>query len=350
LLRKLNRILRAELRDIRVLLGEFKLSLFLFVIIVLGGAFLFFFFYTFPGTDINPPFEQALHAVFALTFFEVVLPLPDTWYMQVLFFLIPIFGLAVVVDGVIRFGAALVNKKARGQKWQVAMASIYKNHIILCGMGRTGYRIAIELQKFNRDIVAIESDQDGRFIEKAKSLGIPVIIADARRSDNLKKANVESADAIIPCTADELTNLEIALDARELNPNIKVVMRMFDPELARRIENGFGIHTAFSTSALSAPIFATAAMRVNVKHSFYVGEQLLNLSELTILPDSQLIGWSVEKLEGELGLSFVSYKDSSTDKLHPDPDLEMQAGAKILVIASLETLYRLNELNQPRTN
>ncbi len=345
--RKLNQVLRAELRDFRVLLGEFKLSLFLFVIIVLGGAFLFYFFYSSPKIPEIPTFGQAVHAVFALIFFEVVLDFPDTWYMQVLFFLIPILGLAVVVDGVIRFGAALVNKNARGQKWQVAMASIYQNHVIICGMGRIGYRIAIELQKFDRDIVAIEADENGRFIEKAKSLGIPVIIADARRSDNLKKANVEQADAIIPCTADELTNLEIALDARELNPGIKVVMRMFDPDLARRVENGFGIHTAFSTSALAAPIFAAAAMRVNVKHSFYVGEQLLNLSEVTILPDSQLIGWSVEKMEAELGLSFVSYQDSSTYELHPGAELEMQAEAKILVIASLESLYRLNDLNQP---
>ena len=48
------------------------------------------------------------------------------------------------------------------------------------------------------------------------------------------------------------TNLDIALQARELNPGIKVVLRMFDPDLARRVESGFGIHTAFSTSALAA--------------------------------------------------------------------------------------------------
>jgi Trk K+ transport system NAD-binding subunit len=204
----------------------------------------------------------------------------------------------------------------------------------------------LELQKFERDIVAIDLKEDSRFIEKAKSLGIPVIIADARRSENLIKANIEKADSIIPCTQNELTNLEIALDARELNPGIKVVMRMFDSELAERVEKGFGIHTAFSTSALAAPIFATAAMRVNVKHSFYVGDELLNLSEVTIQPGSKLVGLTVEGMESDYGLSFVSYKDDEKEILHPDPDLKMKGGAKVLVIASLETLYQLNDLNR----
>ena len=48
-------------------------------------------------------------------------------------------------------------------------------------------------------------------------------------------------------------------------------MRMFDPELARRVEKGFGIHTAFSVSALAAPIFAAASMRVERKNLFLRG-------------------------------------------------------------------------------
>ena len=286
---KIIKNLRAEYRDVRVLLNEFRYSLLLFILVILGGTLFFYYWYTFPGTDLHPTFPQAFHGTFSLLFFEIVLPFPDLWYLQLFFFIIPILGLAVLADGILRFGTALINKD-RGQKWQVAMASTYNNHVIVCGLGRIGYRITLELLKFARDIVIIESDEDGRFIEKAKSLDTTVIIADARRSENLLKANIEQADAIIPCTADELTNLEISLDARELNPDIKVVMRMFDADLAKRVEKGFGIHTAFRSSALAAPIFAAAAMRVDVKHSFYVGDQLQNLSEVVISPESQLIG------------------------------------------------------------
>ncbi len=345
--RNLQRTLRAELRDARVLFYESRNSLAIFVFLIIGGALIFHFFYTFPGSDQHPGFGQALHATFALIFFETLFPFPQQWYLQILFFIIPILGLAVVADGVLRFGTALTNKQSRGQKWQVAMASTYSNHVIVCGVGKVGFRVILELLKFGREIVAIEQDPQGRFVEKAQALDIPIIIADARRSANIIKAGVRRADAIIPCTADELSNLDIALDAREINPDIKVVMRMFDPDLARRVEKGFDIHTAFSTSALAAPIFAAASMRVNVKSSFYVGDTLLNLSELRIEPGSALVGWSVEKLEAEMDLSVVCYQGTNFADLHPQPGLLLKGGDQILVIAALETLRRLSDVNRP---
>jgi len=348
-MRKLRRNLRAQLRDFRVLFQESRGSLLTFFIVVLLGTLVFYFFYTFPETGRHPRFGEALFGTLSLIFLNPAFPYPEVWYLQVLYFVVTILGLATVADGVIRFSSALLNKKDRGQKWQVAMASTYSDHIIICGMGKVGYRVALELLKFGREIVAIESDPQGRFVEKAQALDIPVIIADARRSTNLLKAGVERADAIIPCTDDELTNLDIALDAREINPDIKVVMRMFDPDLARRVEKGFGIHTAFSTSALAAPIFATAAMRVKVKTSFYVGDTLLNLSEIVIEANSRLVGWSMEELESKLDLSVMCHHSGQCTDLHPDPQLKLSPGDKILVIATLDTLGELDRMNLAET-
>jgi Trk K+ transport system NAD-binding subunit len=329
-------------------LRESRTSLILFLIILIGGAFIFRLFYTYPDTLQHPSFGEALYATFAMVFleFETVLTYPDEWYLQILFFVIPVLGLAAIADGVLRFGTALTNKQARGQKWQVAMASTYSDHVIICGMGKVGFRVALELLKFGREVVAIEPDTDGRFVEKAKALDIPVIIADARRTESLIKAGVRRANAIVPCTDDELANVDIALDAREQNPNIKVVMRLFDPDLANRIAKGFDIETAFSTSALAAPIFATAAMGLNVKHSFYVGDTLLNLSQVTIEPGSQLIGWRLEKLESELDMSIVCYQGEEITDLHPTPDIRLDAGDEILVLASMDTLEQLSDLNR----
>jgi voltage-gated potassium channel len=323
------RTIRAELRDIRVLLLESWPSLLLFIIILAGGALAFKYFYADlePGQHLS--FGEALYATFSLIFFNPYLPFPQQshWFLQLIYFVVPVVGLAAIVDGVLRFGVALVSKRGRGQKWQVAMASTYSNHVIVCGIGKVGYRVVLELLKFGREVVAIELDPDGR------------------RSGNLIKAGVEKADAIIPCTDDELTNLDIALDAREINPEIKVVMRMFDPDLARRIQKGFDIHTAYSTSALAAPIFAAASMQFNVKHSFYVGDTLLNLSEIDVEPGSGLAGWSLEKLQSELDVLVVCHQAGECTKLKPEPSLELRAGDRILVMASLDTLHELTNLN-----
>lgn len=341
------RALRAQWRDARVLLGESRGALTLFIILVMGGALMFYFFYIDPMSGERISFSQALYSTFALLFFQGTLNFPDQWYLQLLYFILPILGLIVVVDGVVRFGTALTNKQQRGQKWQVAMASTYSGHVIICGMGRVGYRVALELLKFGREVVAIEADEKCHFAEKAMALGIPVIFADARRQENLIKAGIEQADAIIPCTNDELSNLDIALDAREINPGLKVVMRMFDAEFAARVEKGFGIHTAYSVSALAAPTIAAAAMRVRVRSSFYVGNTLLNISEVAISPNAPIVDWSVRQLEEKLDLSVVSYIDGEVTHLHPDPDLRLTAQSKILVLATLETLQRLEELNRP---
>lgn len=341
-----RRSLRAQVRDAQVLLRESRWALTWFAVLMTGGALVFYNLYRDPHTGSPISFLEALYGTFSLLFFQGSLEFPDNLLLQLLHFVIPILGLVVVVDGLVSFGVALTNKQERGQKWQIAMASTYSEHVIVCGIGKVGYRVALELLRFDREVVAIETNPNGRFVEKALALGIPVIVADARQPENLVKAGVEQASAVIPCTDDELTNLDIALDARELNPQAKIVMRMFDPDLARRVEKGFGIHTAYSVSALAAPTIAAASMKVNVKSSFYVGENLMHISEIAVRPGTALAEWTVHKLEQELDLSVVSYTDRGEIHLHPAGDLPLAPGCQVLVMSRLEGLHRLDHLNK----
>ncbi len=164
----------------------------------------------------------------------------------------------------------------------------------------------------------------------------------------MERAGIRRADAIIPATDNELVNLDIALHAREMNPKIKVVLRMFDPDLAERVEKGFDIHTAFSTSALAAPVFATAAMRFQVKHSFYVGKVLLNLAEFTIEPGATIEGWTVQQLEKETDASVVTHHRGTSTDIHPELQQKLYAGDKVLMLAQIETLSKLGALSTSR--
>jgi len=121
-------------------------------------------------------------------------------------------------------------------------------------------------------------------------------------------------------------------------------MRMFDADLARKVERGFGIHTAFSVSALAAPAFAAAATRANVSYSFYVDNLLLNVSQVTVEHGSPLVGKTVAEIERELDLTIVQYKSAAKMDLHPDPDIIIQGGDCIAVFAELPTLGKLNGL------
>jgi len=62
------------------------------------------------------------------------------------------------------------------------------------------------------------------------------------------------------CSNPDHLNLEIALNGRSLHRNLPIVLRMFDPDLARRISRHFKLGTTFSSAALVAPRFASPAI------------------------------------------------------------------------------------------
>ncbi len=339
-----QRHLRANLRDLLVLLREFRLTLILFAALMLIGMLSFWLWYEYPDTGQRLDLLRALYSVFALVFFQLTLPIPNHFWLDLLYFVVPIVGLTALANGVLRFSVMLFNKQARKEAWQVALASTYRNHVVVCGLGKVGYRVVRQLLDFGEEVVGVERDADGMFVNLLRQMDVPVIIADARQRLTLTQAGVERASALVACTEHDLTNLDIALDARDLNPKVKVVMRMFDADLAKKIERGFGIHTAFSVSALAAPAFAAAATRANVSYSFYMDNVLLNVSQVTIERGSPLVGKTLAQVERELELTIVQYKSASKMDLHPDPNIVIEGDDRIAVFAELATLGKLNAL------
>jgi voltage-gated potassium channel len=341
----IHRYLRALWRDTRVLVHQFRASLLAFTILLGGGTLVLRLFYLYPDTGQGLSWAEALHATFMFIFAETILPFPGAPGLQILFFVVPLVGLAVVADGILRFSVALFNRRERKEAWQVAITSTYRDHIVICGLGKVGYRVAKELLHLGEDVVGIEHNAAGPFLEELRQMNVPVLLGDARQREMLEKARVREASAIVACTQDDLTNLDIALDARELHPGIKVVLRMFDAQLADKVRHGFSIHTAFSTSSLAAPIFAAAATKAQIDYSFYVDDILLNVARTTIQPGSPLAGRTIAQAEKELDITVVLCKGADVLDLHPVPDVTLCAGDRLVVFASLEALARLREMS-----
>jgi hypothetical protein len=171
-------------------------------------------------------------------------------------------SLAVLIGGVsaIAGGAANVVDYIRDpQERQLALAHTYKNHVVVCGVGRVGYRVINELLAAHVAVVAVNRTPDEEWLPHLQRNNIPVIIGDARRTQTLVDAGVPYAKSIVACTSDDLTNLDIALDARELNKNIRVVLRMFDEKLGANVKKNFNFDEVISVSAIAAPIISKAA-------------------------------------------------------------------------------------------
>lgn len=343
--RTLWQTVRLYWRDFRVLLRAFSRPLIIFFALIVVCGLAYWQLSLLARIDDPPSAMESMFLVLAMIFLQANTPFPDPWYLQLFFFVMPVIGLAWLSAGAANLGVKLFNRSARGQEWEVALASMYSNHVIVCGTGKLGYRVVLQLLKFGQSVVAIEQDSTKPFVTLVRQYDVPVIFGDARQLDVLHRAGLERASAIVCCTQDDLTNLDIALDAREVNPEIKVVLRMFDADLAAKIERGFGIHTAFSASALAAPAFAAAATRANIEYSFYVGDTLLHVSQLTVTADSPLANRLMEDVERAFNLTIIMHRSGEHLRLHPVSDEMIHAGDTLVVFATLEVLGQIGATN-----
>ena len=342
---KIGRTLKKNWRDTRVLLRAFSRPILVFFALITVFGLAYWQLSLWAGVQDPPSAVEAVFLILAMIFLQANVPFPDPWYLQIFFFVMPVIGLAWLGAGAANLGVRLFNRSARGQEWEVALASLYSDHVIVCGVGKLGYRVILQLLKFGQAVVAIEQDEKKPFIALVRQFDVPVIIGDARQRDVLSKAGLERATSIVCSTQDDLTNLDIALDAREMKPNIKVVLRMFDADLAEKIERGFGIHTAFSASGLAAPAFAAAATRAHIEYSFYVGDTLLHVSQITVTHDSPLAGLTMEEAERKFDMTIIMHNTGEHMHLHPQYDELIHLNDTLVVFATLETLGKVGAIN-----
>jgi Trk K+ transport system NAD-binding subunit len=220
-----------------------------------------------------------------------------------------------------------------------------RNHIVLCGLGHVGIRILEQLHKLGEQVVVVEKSEDCRFLDEVRQMNIPVITADVRLPSVLERVNIKEARSIIAATDDDLVNLAVALHARQVRPDIRVVLRMFDHDLANRIRSGFGIKTTFSTSGLAAPAFAMAAVDPAVVGSLYVGQDLVLVLQLAVARGSKLEGITLEQLRKQGSLSVLCHQAAGERHLHPADSVTLAAGDEITVSASSEVCRHIKEMN-----
>jgi voltage-gated potassium channel Kch len=217
-----------------------------------------------------------------------------------------------------------------------------QNHVILCGLGQVGFRVAGELQRFDTEVTVVEFDPAGTFVSRLRDQGIPILFGDARDTDVLIKAGLDRAMAVIACTDDDLTNIEIALDAREVRPDIRVVLRLFDQNLASKIVNTFDIEAAFSASTLAAPAFAAAAVDPSVRDSFYAGEVLFVHSTFWVPKGSPLCRETVWDLQGKYDVNTLSFTDAAGSVTwHPGPTVHIPEDSRIALVGPYEQVQHL---------
>ncbi|MBL0170507.1 MAG: potassium channel family protein [Gemmatimonadaceae bacterium] len=126
-----------------------------------------------------------------------------------------------------------------------------RDHVIVCGLGRLGYFIAEGLLARGEHVLIVERNEDSSTIEHFRSLGADVYIGDARLPRVLKEVGVTRAKALYSVINNDFVNLEIGLNARTFEPNLRLVLRIYDDAMSARIREQLDIHLIFSMTAIA---------------------------------------------------------------------------------------------------
>jgi Trk K+ transport system NAD-binding subunit len=216
--------------------------------------------------------------------------LDDTlsWWLQAAQLLVGLSGLALVPLVTALVVESIVNARIALSQGRLRLA--ISDHVVVVGLGNVGTRVLRLLHDRGVPVVAIDKDEQARGVQLARELGIPLIIADAARETTLRSASVDTCRALMNLASLDVINLEAALHGRNLKPELRVVVRIFDGDLARRVRRVFNIRLTRSVSYVAAPAFAEALMDRDVIGTIPVERRVLLLAEVFVTPGTVLAG------------------------------------------------------------
>jgi Trk K+ transport system NAD-binding subunit len=139
----------------------------------------------------------------------------------------------------------------------------FKNHVIVCGLGRLSFFIVQELIQKNEKVIIIEQNENANHIDYFRQMGAEVYIGDGRLAKVLNDVNVKDAKVLISVINNDALNLEIGLNARSLDPTMRLILRIFDELMALKINEYLKFHLTLSVSAIADEKFYEVLKNTN---------------------------------------------------------------------------------------
>jgi Trk K+ transport system NAD-binding subunit len=333
-----RRDLEAQLRYLWALILRFRFTFVMLFVLVGGGGLALYLLYLRMGAPVR--LSRAVTIAYFLLFAQPITDLPDYGPIELVSVLIPPLGILTVAEGLVRFAYLFFAKNRNDKEWFQVLAQTMKEHVIVCGAGRVGFRIFEQLLKLDVPMAFVERDEGTQFVTSIRAAGVPVLIADVRAAGALEQANIKAARALICATDDDLANLNLALDARKLRPGIRVVMRLFDDDLVAKTKATFEVE-AFSTSALAAPALAVAALDPSIRNSFEVGGRLMVVAELKV--DASLCRTVGSLRDDKAVLVLHLVKTDGRTIFDPAGSLMLDPGDRVTLQATLQAYQLLRQ-------
>jgi voltage-gated potassium channel len=288
------------------------------------------------------------------SFYMVVITLSTVGYAEVhplshhgrifnLFVILTGVGLLLVSIGML--SAALLEFELTqffGRRRMERQIAKLEQHYIICGAGRVGRSAAREFASGNMPFVVIDSRPE-------KTSSFPeewlVIQGDATQEKVLREARIESAAGLIAATTTDASNIFIVLNAREMNPKLRIIARASEEDAAKHLRK-VGADYVVSPYISAGHRIAHKLLRPNLVDFFDITDEAENnlgmvIEEFTIPHGSYLHGTTLgsSRIHGDFGIMVVAVKGSGGQTvLNPSASATLHAGDLLILLGKRDSV------------
>ncbi len=259
-----------------------------------------------------------------------------------------LFNVAIAISGIgflwvmfSNFTALLLARAmdpARQRRRLLKEVGRMQGHYIVCGLGRIGANVARELRATGHAFVAIEESQgaiDAFRRHENPSEDLRVLVADASDDAALVSAGLPNARGVFAVTGEDSKNMLIALSAKQLNPQARVVARVHDVRNVEKCRRA-GADEIVSPDFTGALRMASAMLRPQAAGFI---DELLHRPDAMRLVDVVVPGDAAGRSLGDLELRASEYlvvglRSGGELRLNPGPESQLEAGAVLIALAS----------------
>jgi voltage-gated potassium channel len=218
-------------------------------------------------------------------------------------------------------------------------------HVIVCGYGRVGARIASLLAGRGSALVVVDLGEDR--CEQAARAGHLVVHGDSTDDGVLRLAGITRASTVVVSLASDADAISTVLSARVLNPGARIVARANAESSEDKLRRA-GVDRVVNPLSHGAQRLAAFAQQPAVADFLDVvvhdGSLEYRLEEVTVPPDSPLGGASLEEahLRARTGALVLALRQADGTFLsNPPASTVLSDGVTLIVIGTEEQLRGL---------
>ncbi len=203
-----------------------------------------------------------------------------------------------------------------------------KPRIIVCGLGRTGYKIFCLLKQQGALVTGVDQRSP------SEMNGDNLVIGDLRAAKTLLEAGIKEAHTLVLAAGDDALNLAVLTQARVLNPKVRIINRLFNASLGDRLDHVLPDHVSMSVAALAAPVFAFSAMGNRAIGQVRLFEQLWPIQEEVVDETHPWLGRKLSDLWDDRSRMLIYYlpENSRMDLISAVMnDQELQWGDRLIM-------------------